>query len=209
MVGDADIYAQKINPEGKPLWTGGKGVPVCTAAGSQGHPQVASEGSGGCIVVWHDTRNRPNRDAYAQRLSSEGKILWETDGVLLGGIPGVDKSSVEAGSYDVQVAGDGAGGAMVVWQVNPTSATTGAFKGGEIYAQKLSSAGERLWTKAIQVYENPSLKSQGYSGIVNDNAGGIIVASKVGKSDRTELVYAQRIDLGGNKLWGAEGIRLK
>jgi len=208
-VGDTDIYAQKMNSNGESLWADGKGVPICTAAGSQEHPQVASDGSGGCIVVWHDTRNRPNRDAYAQRLSSEGKILWETDGILVGEIPGVDKSSVEAGSYDVQVAGDSAGGAMVVWQVNPTSTTTGWFKGGKIYAQKLSSAGERLWTEAIQVYENPSLKSQGYSGVVSDNAGGIIVVSKVGKSGRTELVYAQRIDPRVNKLWGAEGIRLK
>jgi len=207
-VGDTDIYAQKMNSNGESLWADGKGVPICTAAGSQEHPQVASDGSGGCIVVWHDTRNRPNRDAYAQRLSSEGKILWETDGILVGEIPGVDKSSVEAGSYDVQVAGDNAGGAMVVWQVNPTSATTGWFKGGKIYAQKLGSAGERLWAKAVQVYENPSLKSQGYSSVVSDNSGGIIVASKVGKSDRTELVYAQRIDPGGNKLWGEDGIRL-
>ncbi|MBA7636753.1 hypothetical protein ES703_44381 [subsurface metagenome] len=208
MVGDADIYAQKINPEGKPLWTNGKGVPVCTAAGSQGHPQVASEGSGGCIVVWHDTRNRPNRDAYAQRLSSEGKILWETDGVLVGEIPGVDKSSVEAGSYDVQVAGDSAGGAMVVWQVNPTSTTTGAFKGGQIYAQRLSPTGERLWPEAIRVYENPSLKSQAYSSVVSDGMGGVIISSKVGKGRWPDLVYAQRIDPSGNRLWGEEGIRL-
>jgi len=204
-VGDTDIYAQKMNSNGESLWADGKGAPVCTAAGSQGHPQVTGDGSGGCIVVWHDTRNRPNGDVYAQRLNSEGETLWETGGVLVGEIPGVDKSSVEAGSYDVQVAG----GAMVVWQVNPTSATTGWFRGGKIYAQKLSSGGERLWIKAIQVYENPSLKSQGYSGVVSDNSGGIIVASKVGKSDRSELVYAQRIDSGGNKLWGAEGIRLK
>ncbi|MBC8276318.1 MAG: hypothetical protein H8E40_15300 [Chloroflexi bacterium] len=209
MVGDADIYAQKINPEGKPLWTNGKGVPVCTASGSQEHPQVASDGSGGCMVVWHDTRNRPNRDAYAQRLSSEGKILWETDGVLVGEILGVDKSSVEAGSYDVQVAGDSAGGAMVVWQVNPTSATTGAFKGGEIYAQRLSPTGERLWPEAIRVYENPSLKSQAYSSVVSDGMGGVIISSKVGKGRRPDLVYAQRIDSDGNRLWGEEGIRLE
>jgi len=208
MVGDADIYAQKINPEGKPLWTDGKGVPVCTAAGSQEHPQMASDGSGGCIVVWHDTRNRPNRDTYTQRLSSEGKILWETDGVLVGEIPGVYKSSVEAGSYDVQVTGDGAGGAMVVWQVNPTSATTGAFKGGRIYAQKLSSAGERLWPEAVRVYENPSLKSQAYSSVVSDSAGGIIISSIVGKGDWPDLVYAQRIDPSRNRLWGGKGIRL-
>jgi len=208
IVGDTDIYAQKINTEGKSLWTDGKGVPVCTAAGSQGHPQVASEGSGGCIVVWHDTRNRPNRDAYAQRLSSEGKILWETDGVLLGEIPGMDKSSVEAGSYDVQVTGDSAGGAMVVWQVNPTSTTTGAFKGGQIYAQRLSPTGERLWPEAIRVYENPSLKSQGYSSVVSDGMGGVIISSKVGKGPWPDLVYTQRIDPSGNRLWGAEGIRI-
>ncbi len=208
MVGDADIYAQKINLEGKPLWIDGKGVPVCTAAGSQEHPQVASDGSGGCIVVWHDTRNRPNRDAYAQRLSSEGETLWETGGVLVGEIPGVDKSSVEAGSYDVQVAGDSAGGAMVVWQVNPTSATTGAFKGGHIYAQKLSSAGERLWTGTVRVYENPVLKTQGYSSVVGDGKGGIIITSSVGKGDWPDLVYVQRIDPSGNKLWGDKGIRL-
>jgi len=208
IVGDTDIYTQKINTEGKSLWTDGKGVPVCTAAGSQGYPQVASEGSGGCIVVWHDTRNRPNRDAYAQRLSSEGKILWETDGVLLGEIPGVDKSSVEAGSYDVQVTGDSAGGAIVVWQVNPTSATTGAFKGGKIYAQKLSPAGERLWPEAVRVYENPALKTQSYSSVVSDGKEGIIIGSKVGKGQWPDLVYAQRIDPDGNRLWGEEGIRI-
>jgi hypothetical protein len=205
-VGDTDVYAQKINSNGESLWADGKGVPVCTATGSQEHLQVASDGSGGCIVVWHDTRNRPNRDAYAQRVNSEGKILWETDGVLVGEIPGVDKSSVEAGSYDVQVAG--AGGAMVVWQVNPTSATTGAFKGGKIYAQKLSSAGERLWPEAVRVYENPSLKSQAYSSVVSDGMGGIIITSKVGKGGWPDLVYAQRIDPSGNRLWGEEGIRL-
>lgn len=208
LVGDEDIYAQKINPEGKPLWTNGKGVPVCTAAGSQQCLEVTSDGSGGCIVVWHDTRNRPNRDAYAQRLNPEGKIAWETDAILVGEIPGVDKSSVEAGSYDVQIASDGAGGAIVVWQVNPTSATTGAFKGGQIYAQKLSPAGERLWTEAIRVYENPSLKCQAYSGVVSDNAGGVIIGSIVGKGDWPDLVYAQRIDSEGNRLWGEKGILL-
>ena len=207
-VGDADIYAHKINSNGESLWSDGKGVPVCTAAGSQEHPQVASDGSGGCIVVWHDTRNRPNRDAYAQRLNSEGKVLWETDGVLVGEIPGVDKSSVEAGSYDVQVAGDGAGGAIIVWQVAPTSATTGAFRDAQIYAQRLGPDGEKVWAEVTRVYDNPSLKSQAYSGIVSDDAGGVIIGSTVGKGQWPDLVYAQRVDLDGNRLWVAEGIRL-
>ena len=115
----------------------------------------------------------------------------------------------DAGSYDIQVTSDSAGGAVVVWQVNPTSATTGAFKGGRIYAQRLSPTGEQLWPEAIRVYENPSLKSQGYSSVVSDSAGGIIISSIVGKGDWPDLVYAQRIDPSGNRLWEAEGIRLK
>lgn len=208
-VGDTDIYAQKINSSGESLWADGNGVPVCTATGSQEHPQVASDGSSGCIVVWHDTRNRPNRDAYAQRLNSKGKTLWETGGILVGEIPGVDKSSVEAGSYDVQIEGDGAGGAIVVWQVAPTSATTGAFRGAQIYAQRLSRDGKRVWAEVTSVYENPSLKSQAYSAVVSDNAGGVIIGSTVGKGDWPDHVYAERIGSDGNRLWGEEGIRLK
>ncbi|MBA7693484.1 hypothetical protein ES703_102066 [subsurface metagenome] len=206
-VGDTDIYAQKINSNGEPLWTAKKGIPVCMAAGSQGYPQVASDGSGGCIVVWHDTRNRPNRDVYAQRVSSEGKILWGADGVLIWDISAVDKSSVEAGRYDIQIVGD-SNGAIVVWQANPKSATVGAFKGGQIYAQRLSPTSERLWPEAIRVYENPSLKSQAYSSVVSDSVGGVIIGSIVGKGDWPDLVYAQRIDSDGNRLWGEGGIRL-
>jgi len=87
-VGDTDIYAQKMNSNGESLWVDGKGAPVCTAAGSQEHPQVVRDSSGGCIVVWHDTRNRPNGDVYAQRLNSEGETLWEAGGVPVGKFQG-------------------------------------------------------------------------------------------------------------------------
>ncbi|GAI45755.1 unnamed protein product, partial [marine sediment metagenome] len=68
--------------------------------------------------------------------------------------------------------------------------------------------GERLWPEAIRVYENPSLKSQAYSGVVSDSAGGVIIGSIVGKGDWLDLVYAQRVDSDGNRLWREEGIRL-
>jgi len=205
-IGENNIYVQKIDADGKLLWTEG-GIPLCTASKNQTHPELASDGSGGCIVVWHDTRNRPNRDVYAQRVSSEGKILWEADGVLIWDVSGVDKSSIEAGSYDIQIIDDSTG-AIVVWQANPKSATVGAFKGGRIYTQRLSPTGERLWPEAIRVYENPSLKSQAYSSVVSDSAGGVIIGSIVGKGDWPDLVYAQRVDAEGDRLWGEKGIRL-
>lgn len=208
-VGDTDIYAQKINSKGEPLWTAERGMPICIAAGGQGHPQVASDGSGGCIVVWHDSRNRPNRDVYAQRISSEGKILWEADGVLIWDVSGVDESSLLVGSYDLQIVSDSTGGAEVVWQVNLESTAVRGFREGQIYVQRLGSAGELLWPETgLVVYENPSLKSQGYSSVVSDSMGGVIISSKVGKGRWPDLVYAQRIDPDGNCLWGDKGIRL-
>jgi len=97
---------------------------------------------------------------------------------------------------------------MVVWQVNPEAPAVRGFRGGQIYAQRLSPTGEQLWPEAIRVYENPSLKSQAYSSVVSDGIGGVIITSKVGKGRWPDLVYAQRIDSDGNHLWGEEGIRI-
>lgn len=208
-IGENAIYAQKIDVDGKPLWTGG-GIPLDIAPGNKSHFRLASDGSGGCIAVWHDSRNRPNRDVYAQRIGSTGETLWSADGVLIWDVSGVDESSLLVGSYDLQIVSDSAGGAEVVWQVNPESTAVRGFREGQIYVQRLGSAGELLWPETgLVVYENPSLKSQGYSSVVSDSMGGVIISSKVGKGRWPDLVYAQRIDPDGNRLWGEKGIRLK
>jgi hypothetical protein len=65
----ADIYAQRVDSDGAPLWTG-DGVALCTAGADQTNPAIASDGSGGAIVVWQDERDGDaNTDIYAQRVS--------------------------------------------------------------------------------------------------------------------------------------------
>ncbi len=47
--GGYDIYAQRIDEDGFPLWTP-DGIPVCTlSASGQGEPQIVSDGAGGAI----------------------------------------------------------------------------------------------------------------------------------------------------------------
>jgi len=48
------------------------GVALCTASGDQQHPAIVSDGSGGAIVTWMDSRSG-NLDIYAQRVDGFGR----------------------------------------------------------------------------------------------------------------------------------------
>ena len=54
--GTADIYAQRVNAAGAPQWTA-DGVALCTAASDQSSPTIVSDGAGGAIVTWEDSRS--------------------------------------------------------------------------------------------------------------------------------------------------------
>ena len=65
------IYAQRVDAGGTPQWDP-DGVPLCTAAGTQGYPKIASDGDGGGIVTWRDLRSTVDHDIYAQRVTRQG-----------------------------------------------------------------------------------------------------------------------------------------
>src|SRR5207302_9839344 len=50
-----DIYAQRIASDGSRLWAT-NGVALCSAANDQTTAVIASDGAGGAIVSWDDTR---------------------------------------------------------------------------------------------------------------------------------------------------------
>jgi len=106
----SDIYAQRIGPEGKPMWEV-NGVPVCLAAGEQRKPGVVPDGSGGAVVYWLDYREdygNVTADAiYAQRIDANGNPLWTLNGTPVCTAAG-DQMTPRAIS-------NGHGGAFVVW----------------------------------------------------------------------------------------------
>jgi hypothetical protein len=66
-----DLYAQRIDANGSPLWTAG-GVGVCTAAQGQGEPSAIADGFGGMLIGWEDGRNVTANDIYAQKVWRNG-----------------------------------------------------------------------------------------------------------------------------------------
>ncbi len=65
-----DIYSQKIDGSGAPVWTA-NGVAVCTAESYQEVPAIVTDGEGGAIVAWHDWRSGVT-DIYGQRIERNG-----------------------------------------------------------------------------------------------------------------------------------------
>lgn len=71
--GSQDLYAQHLSAAGAIAWDG-NGVAISTAIGDQGLPAVTSDGNGGAIVAWDDTRSGAGYDIYAQNVERFGHI---------------------------------------------------------------------------------------------------------------------------------------
>jgi hypothetical protein len=169
-------------------------VPLCTASDSQSNPTSVSDGVGGAIVTWQDSRSGLDSDIYAQRISAAGTVQWTADGVAL---------CTEASSQMLPtIVADGAGGAIVTWSDLRNGST-------DVYAQRISAAGTVQWT-ADGVAICAAANEQYVPTITEDNAGGAIVAwldYRLGFLDEA-AIYAQRISAAGTVQWTADGVAL-
>jgi hypothetical protein len=73
--GSGDVYAQRLDPAGVPMWTP-NGVAISTAGGSQVFAQIVPDGTGGAILTWDDLRGGPvtGHDVYAARVGAGGVV---------------------------------------------------------------------------------------------------------------------------------------
>lgn len=188
--GTGDIYAQRVNAAGVPLWTS-DGVAVCNSPGDQLTPQIASDGSGGALIAWATTFN--NADVYVQRVNGSGVAQWTPNGVAL--CTAVNDQSAQ------YVTGDGSGGAYVVWQ--DQRAGVGVY---DVYGQHVNASGTPLWT-ANGLNFCTATGNQVAPRIVADASGGVITAwydTRGGQGD----IYAQHTASAGTMLWGANGVAI-
>lgn len=176
-----DIYAQRYNPAGTPLWTD-FGTPVCTAVGNQTSPVLTSDGAGGAIIAWIDGRGEWE-EIYAQRIDSFGVVQWGSDGVPV---------CLVAVPQNIVISSDGSGGAIVTWQDH-----RGSWY--DIYAQRIDAEGAVKWA-AEGVPICTADWSEWHPAQVSDGQGGAIIAWSNGG------IYAQRISGQGNIQWQVDGV---
>lgn len=181
--------AQRISADGTLLWDT-DGIPICTASLDRKNVCSASDGNGGAIITWSDNRNS-NWDIYAQRVNSVGTVLWQSNGIAI---------SNSADNQDqTSITDDGIGGGIISWM---------DFQSGgvSLYAQRINSNGEVLWSDdgivicSLSVSNNQSRAPS----LMKDNEGGAYI-TWVDTRDG-DKIYVQRIDQIGNFHWIESGV---
>lgn len=186
---NSDVYAQRINSAGIPLWTA-NGVAVCTATGDQVNPVLTSDGAGGCIIAWGDTRSG-NSDIYVQRLNASGVAQWTANGVAL--------CTATADQSHPKIASDSFGGAVVAWEDSRNVTAP------DVYARRVSSVGTPLWTANGVVICNAA-DVQGTIVIAPDLSGGAFIAWQDYRNATDYNIYLQRVGSAGSVVGAANGV---
>ena len=159
-------------------------MPITQAPGSQGQNAMISDGSGGAIIAWEDGRkNDGYSNIYAQRVSSEGALLWKSEGVEI--------AATDLIQISPALIPDGSGGALITWM--------DFYRGGtwwNIYAQYIDGSGQIKWNQnglpVCTVDYN-----QADPAIVSDGAGGVVIFWFDGRTGGYYNIYAQQVDRRG------------
>jgi hypothetical protein len=206
------VYATRFDGSGlrAPGWPDGP-VLVCATTGAVDGLGIATDGSGGAIVVWRDPRSAPIQQIYAQRITSLGTPAsgWLAAGqpvctlaseAGLTRYPGAGVGPVRYGS----VVPDGAGGALIAWSVSTKD-------GGDIYMQHLlpdASLAPGWPGNGLPLCA--AAGSQLAPSLASDGAGGVFVTWQDSRSPDGVGVYAQHVrgDATLAPGWTVDGVSL-
>ena len=179
-----DIYVQKLMGFGFIQWAA-NGISIVSGENGVTLRGIVSDGAGGAIIVWHDTRDFYN-GVFAQRISANGAVMWTANGVTV--------CSLAEHQQDATIVSDGSGGAIIAWEDRRSG-------GYDIYAQRLDANGAAQWT-ANGVAMCDVGQDQINPRIVEDGSGGAVIAWWDRRSTLDLDIFAQRVDANGAVQWG-------
>ncbi|MBK8979767.1 MAG: hypothetical protein IPM29_28045 [Planctomycetes bacterium] len=196
--GSGSIELQQLDPAGNRLF-GPAGVSIPGDPGATpGFATIVAADAGSVIVAWmRDISFRGNRYLHVQKVDAAGGLPWGTTP-----LQAFDTTSLPI-AHQVKMVGDGAGGAWLAWHFAPlTSFST--------RVQHVSAGGaELLPHNGVDVSTEANISKLDPALFLAPDVGGVIVIFNVRDSSQGQRgVAIQKLDGGGNLLWGATGVRL-
>ncbi len=178
-----------VPPRAAAAWLA-NGTPLVVDPPSQESPAITSDGSGGAIVAWRDSRNGSTSDIYAQCITGAGALSWTPNGVVVSAATGTQSSP--------DILADGSLGAIVAWRDDRNGT-------GDIYAQRLDALGQTQWVGDVPLATSAS--NETFPTITSDLASppGFIVSYFDRPLGQPAVLKVQHVNLAGTGLWAAIG----
>ncbi|MBD3167449.1 hypothetical protein GF324_12680, partial [bacterium] len=191
--GTDEVKALLFNADGEPAWD--DPLTVASVPLAVGAIQIQPSTGDTWILVYESAvelyEGEISPDFYAQKISNDGEILWET---------GEQGQPVMVGVADknhLQTSPDGSGGVFVFWQDSRTLHS-------DIFGQRLNSEGEPVWDAGgLQVTDITGNQMMDQKGpmVQPDGAGGCVLIWRDYRDVLQRGVYGQRINASGDLLW--------
>ncbi len=180
----ANVVLGKWEPDGNPVFTSAREEVYVCASG---------DGSGGVIMFAAvlDNAGSTSVDLEARKIQKNGSPAWEGSSATVCADKDISANTGPA------CAADGAGGAIVAWSDD-------RFGDEAVFARRVKSDGTVAW-KENGVRLADTAGDQTHPVVVPDGEGGAFVVWEDDRNADTDI-YAQRINSGGNLLWGPGGV---
>jgi hypothetical protein len=189
----ASLLMQLMSEKSNAQWSTNPAVnnAITVAANDQSGCVAVSDGLGGAIISWTDSRNGANTDIYAQRIDANGVVQWAVDGVAICTASDVQNS--------VAIVSDGSGGAIISWRDLRSGTNT------DIYSQRINQAGLIQWaTNGVAICT--AVNDQTAPAISADDNGGAFYTWAEVRTGAFTDIYAQHVDASGSVQWTPDGV---
>ena len=199
---NSDVRAQLLAADGSLPW-GPAGIPVAAGGDYERRPCVVSDGAGGAVVVLEykhgDGPRRGQVDLCAQRVSAEGKRLWNLGRPLA-------LASTRYREHSAVAIGDGEGGVVVAYLVD-VPAQDGHVHTG-VCAQRIDGHGRLRWQEGLRsvVLQEGDCRCADLSIAASGDGGAYVAYRRVGTvagGHTGGQIVLRRLSAAGNRDWEA------
>ncbi len=200
---DRRLWAQKLDPDGAPLWGTG---PVEVFDGSDGalqfgyFPPFVTDGDGGAVFAWYQVGGPGEVRVRVQHVLADGTQAFPQNGVEAA-VGGGRQRSAPAAAFDAS-----SGDIYVVWPEEQPNSPNPSLYG--VFAQRIDAAGARQWGDAgLEVSPLGSAQTSQVNAL--PLPGGAIFAWARDAYPNPMRIDAARLHADGTFAWSEQTVPLK
>jgi len=195
---NSEVHLQKVSPSGDLLWD--EGLVLAKSGINVTYPFLFPAGDDNIYFIWHEETGpywAPNRGLYVQKIDTEGNFLWENDLVIYAPVP-------SGPVITLQMSQDNSGGIVFSWYGNDVGTHFNCW------VQYMDEEGNLTMSQNGLVVSTSMARNHMYPApiFLPQSQEIIIYFSEQDLNQNQRGLYAQKLDIQGNRLWTDEGKQL-